>query len=315
MLTSFLKKSQPGTIVFLMIYLSFAYGIYLISTLSEFNLSQISVIVIKLIAFLFMIQLFNFIIHNNKITDTTDYAIFLFTFFTLFFPEIFENHSVFFASVFLLLAMRRLFSLEKDTNTVRKIVDASLWITIASMFYFWSIIYLLPLWLSILQKPNRTYKHFLMPLAGVFLIMIIAISVILLSEGSLQWFQTWIKPTSLDFTAYNEISLLIPTTTFISFGIWIGFYKIFKFSSYSLKEKSRQFLQFYIFMFSLLLALLTPEKTGAEMFFLIPPAAIIAAPFFEEEKSQIYRKERKIEIWFKEFLLWIIVIIGLIFMF
>jgi len=314
MLTSFLKKSQPGTLLFLMIYLTFAYAAYLILTLSEFNISLLPDILIKLIALLFMMQLFNFIIHKNKITATTDFAIFLLTFFILFFPEIFDNPSVIFSSLFLMLAMRRLLSLEKDTNTVRKIVDASLWITIASLFYFWSFLYLIPLWLAIFQIPNRTFKHLLMPLAGGFLIMNIAIGFLLLRDGSLDWFQTWIETSSFDFSAYNEIGLLVPTTIFISFGIWIGFYKAFKFSAFSLKEKSRQYLQFYIFICSLLLVLLTPQKTGAELFFLIPSAAIIAAPYFEEEKSQSYGKERKSEVWFKEILLWMFVVISLFFM-
>src|SRR5690625_2143410 len=133
MLTSFLKKSQPGTLLFFMIYLTFAYVVQLIITLSEFHISLLPGILISLIALLFMMQLFNFIIHKNKITATTDFAVFLFTFFILFFPELFDNTSVIFASLFLLLALRRLLSLEKDTNTVRKIVDASMWIALASL--------------------------------------------------------------------------------------------------------------------------------------------------------------------------------------
>lgn len=310
MLTSFLKKYRPGTL-FIFGTLLVLSGLFVnlkaqnTSLDWQFFIKALGISAISLLALL----LFNFIIRKNKITEPSSFAIFLFLCYWLLFPGIFLDLNLLMANVFLLFALRRILSLGKASNTVKKILDSGIWITAAALFHFWSILFFIPLWWAILRKPEKQFKDFLIPIVGTFAVLLIASGFLIVTQESLQWFRTWIKPIDLDFTAYNTRSLLFSTTGFISILLWSGATKLFRINSYSLKERPQQYFLFTLLLFSILIAILTPQKTGAELIFLVPSGAIISAHFFEEEKSQFHTKRNKAEVVFKEALLWMLVIL------
>lgn len=311
MLTSFLKKYRPGTLFILgtILVLSSLFANFKKQTESydlEFFGETIGISALGLIALL----LFGFIVRKNKITNPSSFAIFLFVCYWMLFPQIFLNINILASNVFLLLALRRIISLGKASNTTKKILDSGIWISTASLFYFWSILFFVPLWWAILRKPERQFKDYLIPLIGIFSVLMITAGFLILNQGSLQWFKTWIKPIGLDFSIYNTRTLLFSTTGFISILLWSGAAKLLKINTYSLKERPKQYFLFFILIVSIFMAVLTPEKTGAEMIFLVPAAAIISTHFFEEEKSQFYKKRNKAEFIFKELLLWMLIFIA-----
>lgn len=309
MLTSFLKNSRPGNLLLLTILLilsffvvifRFATEMVIISYLIKESASGILIV--------FALFLFNFIIQKNKITGPSGFGIFLFTIFWLLFPTIFLSHKILIANVFLLLALRRILSLGKDSNPGKKIVDTGIWITAASLFYFWSWFFLIPMWIAIFRKPNRHYKELLMPFVGIAAVLVITTSFLILRDGSLTWFKTWVSTPTFDFQVYNQKDLLIPTTIFFGFLIWTAATKFLRFPTYSLKERPAQSFLLYLVTICTLIAFMAPTKTGAEMFFILPPAAIITAHFFEEGTAKPWMKRNKAEFWFKELLLWLLII-------
>lgn len=311
MLTSFLKKYRPGTFFLLGTFLVLSSLFATIKTQStpfdlQFLIRAVGISAVSLLALL----LFNFIIRKNKITEPTSFAIFLFVCYWLLFPQIFSEINLLIANVFILFGLRRILSLGKASNATKKILDSGIWITAASLFHFWSILFFIPLWWAILRKPERQFKDYLIPLVGVFSVLMIVSGYLILTQGSFQWFKTWIKPVSLDFTAYNTRNLLFSTTGFTSILLWSGATKLLKINTYSLKERPQQYFLFTILLFSILIAILTPQKTGAEMIFLVPSAAIISAHFFEEKKAQYQIKRNKAEAGFKELLLWMLLLIA-----
>src|SRR5690606_21793740 len=121
-------------------------------------------------------------------------SIFLYSCFTLMFPMIFLNSEILFAQIFLLLAIRRTVSLRKDTNSEKKILDAAIWITVASLFYFWSLLFFIPLWMGVARKPNLTYKQMLVPIVGFMAVFILYTAYQLLIHDSFSWFFNWKNP-------------------------------------------------------------------------------------------------------------------------
>ena len=115
----------------------------------------------------------NFISLKNNLTRNDNYAILLFFIFLLFFPTIFKNKNILISNFLLLLSLRRVLSLKSMKNTMEKIFDASFWIFLSALFYFWSILYIGLVFISIILYVSRDYKNWLIPFIALFSVTIL----------------------------------------------------------------------------------------------------------------------------------------------
>ncbi len=316
MLTSFFGKSIPLNYLIL--------GVFIVAGYLFGAISGSSVVITPYLFFVhsaFIIlsvlsmMLLDFIIRKNHLTKTNTFAILFFTCFMVMLPVVFLQHKILVANAFLILALRRIMSLQSDKNSSKKILDASFWISVASLFYFWSLLFFIPLWIAILQKPNSNYKQLLIPFTGFAAVLIINTAYQLLVNDSFAWFFNWREPIGFDFSKYNSASVLVPATIILAFYIWTGVYRILKLSAVSLKEKSNYLLMLYVSLASLFVALLGPEKTGAEIIFVLAPISIIAANYIEGFETDRFAEKDVSEFWFKEIMLWLVVILPFVFLF
>ena len=164
MITSVFKKSTPlnySSVVILILVFFFLFQLQDSSWLSSYFLTfqKISLLCFILASFF----LVNFIIKKNGLSKDNGYAIFFYLLFVLFFPGIFNNPNVLYANFFVLLAVRRLISMQSLKASKEKIFDASFWILIASLFQFWSILFLILVYISILFHVSRDYRNWILP--------------------------------------------------------------------------------------------------------------------------------------------------------
>jgi hypothetical protein len=306
MLTSFFNKSNPINYIIVGILIVLGYGAGIISFETEMFTLQLGV---KHLLFMgvsiFMMLLLDFIIRKNNLTKQNTYGIFIFSGFLLYFPISLQGHGILIANVFLLLALRRILSLHSEKNTGKKILDASVWITMASFFYFYSLLLFIVIYIILFKRPQNNYRNYFIPLLGFSAIFIIATTYYLLKENSFQWFYSWQTEIAVNFEAYNSFSLLIPTSILLTFILWTGLHRIFSTSTISRKERPKYLLMLYILIITIFISLASPVKTGAELLFIISPLAIITANYIENIK----------EVLFKELLLWLIAGIPIVLFF
>jgi hypothetical protein len=101
-----------------------------------------------LLAVLGSVFITNFISKKNGLrTVLTQFFYFLLI---VFFPSVLDNVNLVVANFFILLAFRRLISLQSLKASKEKIFDASFWIIVAALFQFWSILYLVLVFISII---------------------------------------------------------------------------------------------------------------------------------------------------------------------
>lgn len=316
MLTSFFGKSNPVNYLILGAFIVLG---YLLGAISGSSILITPILLLEhgffIVLSVLIMLLLDFIIRKNHLTKNNTFAILFFTCFLVMLPVIFFQFKIILANAFLLLALRRIMSLRSDKNSTKKILDASVWITIASLFYFWSILFFIPLWIAVIQKPNSNYKQMLVPFTGFLAVLLINTAYQLLANDSFAWFLNWKDSISFDFSKYNSTSVLVPVTVILGFYIWTGIYRILKISTVSLKEKSNYLLLLYLSFTSFFVALLGPEKTGAEILFILAPVAIIAANYIENFETERYVEKDVTEFWFKEIMLWLVVILPFIFLF
>ncbi|PBI86368.1 hypothetical protein BSF41_33280 [Flavobacterium sp. ACN2] len=174
MITSVFKKSTPlnySLVVILILVFFFMFQIKDPSWVTSYFLAfqKVSLLCFILASF-FMI---NFIVKKNGLSKDNGYAILFYLLFILFFPTIFNNSNIIYANFFILLALRRLISLQSLKASKEKIFDAAFWIFVASLFQFWSILFLILVYISIIFHVSRDYRNWVLPFIALLAVTIL----------------------------------------------------------------------------------------------------------------------------------------------
>lgn len=302
MLTSFFGNSRPINFLIAAMYVFVGFVLFhFIAELTAINafdwIENLSILLLCI----FAIYLLDFMIRKNSLTLANNYAILLFATFLVMFSTVFVGINLVLANVFLMLALRRIFSLTSTKKTKIKILDASLWISVASLFYFWSLLFFVVLVISILKNKNPQFKNLLILPLGFLAIFILTTTFHFVKEDSFQWFFDWIQPIGFDFSKYNSLALLLPLAFLATLLLWTAISRMAKISSIPKKEKTNYTLIFYVLYAFIAMALLSPAKDGGEFIFVLTPAAIMCTNYFE----------RKEERWFVEAILWIMLLLPI----
>ena len=299
MITSIFNKSKPinFVIVFFITLLAFltARSTTVIEPLT------ISSVFRQMGLFLFCyisILVVNFIVSKHSLTKKSNYEILLYSLFLLAIPQTTLNTNMLFANFFILLSLRRIISLRSFISPEKKLFDAAFWIGIATLFFFWSVLFFVLIFIALLLYTDNKVKHWIIPFAGVLTVFVIAVSVSVIVNDSFFGVFKSLPEVSYDFNKYNTVQFLITTTMLLSFGLWASLFYV-----KSLKGKKKAFRpSFKIVLFAVLIAFvivfLAPNKTGSEFLFLFAPLAIIIANYIETIQEK----------WFKE--LFVFTLIG-----
>ncbi|WP_291099217.1 MULTISPECIES: DUF6427 family protein [unclassified Flavobacterium] len=174
MITSVFKKSTPLNL-FLVVFLMLVFFLtYQFQDLTWTNSGFLIFKKMGLFAILLgSVFITNFIAKKNGLSKDSSYVILFYFLLLLFFPSVLDNTSLIASNFFILLALRRLISLQSLKASKEKIFDASLWIFVATMFHFWSILYILLVFISIIFHVSRDYRNWILPFIAFFAVGIV----------------------------------------------------------------------------------------------------------------------------------------------
>ncbi|MBW2961513.1 DUF6427 family protein [Mesonia aestuariivivens] len=303
MLTSFLKKSKPINFVLVGLFMSFFFlTANLFYAEGSFSLSFIIAKIGLLLVYLFLMVLINFIVKRNDVTKKNTFTIFLFAVFTVIFSPILKTEEIIIASLFILLALRRVVSLRSGLQFKRKLFDASFWIGIAFLFYPESLLFILLPFLGILFYANQDFKNWLIPFFALFSVFILKTCLNLLVFNQYFYPLSYFNYPTLDFSVYRKLPILIPLSFLLTFTIWSLFSYFKTIQKVNRKTKYSLYLIMITWLISIFLVLLTPHKNGAELLFFILPVCVIGANYFEQKGEK----------YFKEFLLVFLLLLTII---
>jgi hypothetical protein len=174
MITSLFKKSTPINFAFVFLMLLFFFlttQFHQVGSVFSFGF-----LVKKTILFFVIFACFftgNFIIKKNSLSKDSAFMVLFYLLLLLFFPTVMNNSKLFLANFFILLALRRLFSLQTSKSQKEKIFDASLWVFVASLFHFWSILFIILVFISILFHTARDYRTWFLPFIAFFISIVL----------------------------------------------------------------------------------------------------------------------------------------------
>lgn len=288
MITSVFKKSTPlnySLVVILILVFFFIFQIKDPSWVSSYFLAfqKVSLLCFILASFF----LINFIVKKNGLSKDNGYAIFFYLLFILFFPTIFNNSNVIYANFFILLALRRLISLQSLKASKEKIFDASFWILIASLFQFWCVLFLILVFISIVFHVSRDYRNWILPFIALIAVSIIFLLISLIFHiDVIEFFQ---KRAVIDF----NINYFKNNYENGALSIYVAVALFFVVSMLSTLSNRPQIVHssykkvVAYFFIALFVFIVSPEKSNDLLLFSIAPLTIMAASHVEYMQQKL----------------------------
>ncbi len=240
----------------------------------------------------------SFFVNKNNLTKQNSFKILFFSLFLACIPETIQHGNIIISNVFILFSIRRIISLRSNLSIKKKLFDAAFWIVLASLFYFWSILFLILVFAALIFYSIGQINNWIIPFTGILTVVLIVVCYYILTENFFGDINRYVDGLSFDFSNYNKLSLIISITIILSLGLWALFFYIRK-----LQDKTRAYRPSFILILIALIigstiVILAPNKNGSEFIFLFGPLAIIMTNYIESIK----------ETWFAEVFVWLLII-------
>ncbi|WP_353160335.1 DUF6427 family protein [Myroides odoratus] len=294
MLASIFSKTRPINYIMLTLLIVTGYSLFIGL---DFSMEWTTFEIIKrggvLVLLLLMMYISQFIVSRNRLVDDSAYVPLIFTSFLFIFPTSFENVRVIVASYFILLALRRIFSLHSLKQSKEKLLDASLWICFASLFHFWSILYFILLFYAIAFFGAKDYRNWVIPLVS-FLGASIFLSLYLLIQ-EVHFIDWWTERVqiSFDFMYFDNIFQNIALAVFVSIALLYAVSQALAIKSkpYNMQNTYKKII--LSFLIGAVIYVISADKSNGLLLFTFFPLAILGANYIESI-PQRWRKEANV---------------------
>ncbi|MCB0448218.1 MAG: hypothetical protein KDD03_12055 [Gelidibacter sp.] len=303
MISSFFSKTKPIHLVVVSILLLVVFVVAKIFTIHEplslelFGKQSAFFIIVWLSLFTL-----DFFVSKNNLTKKNSYKILMFALFIAVLPESILNSRLLLSNFFVLLALRRIISLRSQKEIKKKLFDAAFWVSIASLLHFWASLFFLLIFAAMILYSIRSIKNWIVPFVGVLTVAIITTSLMMVFNIDYQNYASELIGYSFDFTQLNSVRIIMATTILISYGTWASFFFI-----KHIKNKSKSYRPSFVLIIitsilALMIIVVSQNKTGSEFIFLFAPLSIIMTNYLEVTEEK----------WFKEILIWVLILIPLV---
>jgi hypothetical protein len=287
MITSFFNKSKPNNyiIIFFLVLLGFIIAIFKYNTLPFNTFNSLKLIFNFGLTYLSIFVL-NFVVKRNSLTKENTYAVLVYCIALLLFPQVFLNVKIIISNLFIILALRRLLSLSSQKNTIKKLFDFGVLITIAALFNHWAICGFAFVFFTLLYYPEKRFNYWIIPFLGVLSVSTIVYTFYLYFPERFPDLDFILYYSWLSFTTYNwQINLaVILLLLFSLYGL------LFYISGIQKKKRIKQ-PAFYLVVFSFLIlifiSVIQPLKTVSELLFVFMPLAIVGANVLESKRLKL----------------------------
>nr|WP_315144981.1 DUF6427 family protein [uncultured Flavobacterium sp.] len=288
MITSVFKKSTPINLMLVVILMLVFFFISLFQDLSWTN----SVISILKKGGLFLILLgsvfiTNFICKKNGLSKDSSYAIFFYFLFLLFFPSVLGNTNLILSNFFILLALRRLISLQSLKASKEKIFDASLWIFVASLFHFWCILYLILVFISIIFHVARDYRNWVLPFIAFVAVGIISIGGSLIFKKDIIEYinESAIFNFKIDYFTNNYQNLAFSIYATVALFFVVSMFLSLSSKPLLLNSSFKKIIA--SFFIAIVIFAISPNKSNDLLIYTIAPLSIMATSHIEVKQLQL----------------------------
>jgi len=301
MITSIFSKSKPINFIIVAVF------VILLFVITNFNLlfnnfNSALITAFNLGITLFLIFLVDFVVSKNNLTQNNSYAIMTFGLLFGMFPEAMRYSDLLLSNLFVLFALRRLISLHSKLDIKKKLFDAAFWIALATLFYFWSMLFFALVIVALIYYSQNDIKNTIIPFVGIASVAVLLITYNILAHDVFIRPSNFDRYASLDYTSYNSFESVIKLTVLFTALVWILTYFFRTLPDKNKKLRPSYFLIAWASIIAILVAIIAPVKNGSEFLFLFAPFSIIMANYIEIISER----------WFKEVFVSLLIITPII---
>lgn len=282
MIASIFKKSTPFNYIIFSVLIFIAFAI--VNFIGANQIIDLHFICTKAAVLLFLSGTFfalNFIIKKNNLTKDSDYAFLFFLLFLLFFPSVLGNLKILFANLLILLALRRVYSIQTLKVVKEKIFDASFFICLASVFQFWSLLFMAVVFLAVFFYVARDYRNWFIPFVGLAVAVVLFVLYGLIIDRTI--FINYTNSIVIDFdfmyfkNNFQNLALSIYTMIAVFFIVSL----LLVLPNKALNKKAGYKQTIFTYLIAVLVYLFSANKSNDLLLFSFFPLAIIATSDIE----------------------------------
>lgn len=291
MITSIFDKTRPLNyliIAILLLLAQFAY--FFLNGLFSNGLISIAYFIVYFGINVASLALVNFVTLRNTLTKNNNFAVLLYFIFLLFFPKTFQSGEVLISNFFLLLALRRLVSLRSMISIKEKIFDASFWIFVAALFHFWSISYILLVFISIILHVSRDFKNWLIPFIALFSVTVLFFAVNIAFDNKLLSHLMEQSYLSFDFTYFETVYQNIALSIYVSVALLFFINMNLTQASKPLNLQSSFKKVIFSFVLGVFIYVLSANKNNSCLLFSFAPLAVMGGNFFDGLQNKVLKE-------------------------
>ena len=287
MFSSFFAKSKPINILLVAFLISIVFVLVKFDHISgNFSLYEILKQLGLLLTAIFSVFVLDFIIGKNNLTQKNSYAILLFGLFVTLIPESIAQTNLLLSNLFILFALRRLISLHSKLEIKKKLVDAAFWIGVASLFYFWSILFFILILIALLYYSQNDIKNWIIPFVALIVLALLVISYHIVFYDSYLPQENFYPGLSFDFSSFKTYQSIIKFLIIVVLLVIMSLFFIKTISEKTSKIKPSYILIVIASILAIVIEVIAPIKTGGELIFLFGPLAIMTATYLEKAQKK-----------------------------
>jgi len=262
MIASVFSKTRPFNYLVIGILLFFFFSIKIITLVKPsadwIYYAQEFSLYLLLFASLFIL---NFITLKNGLTKGNNYALFLF-----------------------------FVSLKSLLQTKEKIFDASFWIFLAALFHFWSMFYIVLVFIAIILHVSKDYRNWIIPFIALFAVTILFFLANSILDNTLM--STLLSKTyiSFDFYYFDNVYQRIALALFTSISLFFFVSHVFDVPNKALNMQSSHKTILFSFILGVGIYVLSANKNNGCLAFCFGPLAIIGANFIEKIENNLVKE-------------------------
>ena len=282
MITTIFSKSRPFNYVLVTLLLILCFFLYQLK-ITEWLHSVESVAKKAILLGLLVASLFisNFITKKNGLSKDNTYPFLFFFIFVILFPTTLGNANLIISNFFILLALRRLISLQSLVTPKEKIFDASMWIFLAALFHFWSILFIGLVFVSIALHVARDYKNWILPYIAFFTIGTLYAVFITIYDTSLLSHLLDGAVISFNFDYFTNKYQSIAISIYAAITVLFLFSQLVALPNKPLIHHNSYKKIIIAFFIGFTIYIVSPDKNNSILIYTFMPLAVMATSYFE----------------------------------
>ncbi len=294
MLTSFFSKSKPINYIVVGLYMLTLYAIAHYRIGFELETLPILLFIVGAVLYIAPMLILHFIVQRNDLTNKGTYTILLYAFLTGILPEALTNISILLANFLVMLGFQNVLHLRNGKQIKAKVFNASMYIGLASLSFFWSIGFVVVVYIAISYFEPKNYRNWIIPMIGLVMVYLFANCFTLLLYDSFFSFQGYSDPISFSFESYLAKDQLFSAGVLSICMLFFLTIYLLKFSRKPANTKPILRLIIAYLIIAIAIAVISSQNNTSELFFAATPLAIIGATYLE---MQYHKFAKEINIW------------------